>query len=154
MKKKEVVLFLDFDGVFHYFWPEPEASDAENSFFYFVPAFETVIRQFTDQIDIKLVISSTWRMNKTFDQLKAPFSKDIQALIIGITPNHDDNSEGSRLRECQQWISLNNYHGDWFGIDDNSDIWNHHQNLIFCDNGLKTKELQQLNDVFVNLINK
>lgn len=136
MIKKECVLFLDFDGVLHFFWPQDDSTDEENQFFYFVPQFERFIRSFSDTIDFKIVISSTWRDNKTFNQLKAPFSKDIQEMIVGITPNHYDNSEGSRLREAQEWLDTNQYDGLWIAIDDNADIWYNTPELFFCENGL------------------
>ncbi len=136
MIKKECVLFLDFDGVLHFFWPQDDSTDEENQFFYFVPQFERFIRSFSDTVDFKIVISSTWRDNKTFNQLKAPFSKDIQEMIVGITPNHYDNSEGSRLREAQEWLKTNHYDGLWISIDDNADIWYNTPELFFCENGL------------------
>lgn len=136
MIKKECVLFLDFDGVLHFFWPEENSTDEENQFFYFVPQFERFIDTFSDTTDFRIVISSTWRDNKTFDQLKAPFSKHIQSMIVGITPNHYDNSEGSRLREGQEWLKINNYDGLWIAIDDNADIWYNTPELFFCENGL------------------
>lgn len=136
MIKKECVLFLDFDGVLHFFWPQDDSTDEENQFFYFVPQFERFIRSFSDTVDFKIVISSTWRDNKTFNQLKAPFSKDIQEMIVGITPNHYDNSEGSRLRESQEWLKTNHYDGLWIAIDDNADIWYNTPELFFCENGL------------------
>lgn len=136
MIKKECVLFLDFDGVLHFFWPQDDSTDEENQFFYFVPQFERFIRSFSDTVDFKIVISSTWRDNKTFNQLKAPFSKDIQEMIVGITPNHYDNSEGSRLREAQEWLKTNHYDALWIAIDDNADIWYNTPELFFCENGL------------------
>lgn len=150
MIKKECVLFLDFDGVLHFFWPQDDSTDEENQFFYFVPQFERFIRSFSDTVDFKIVISSTWRDNKTFNQLKAPFSKDIQEMIVGITPNHYDNSEGSRLREAQEWLKTNHYDGLWISIDDNADIWYNTPELFFCENGLT----QAVIDDFITRFNQ
>lgn len=136
MIKKECVLFLDYDGVLHFFWPQDNSTDEENQFFYFVPQFERFINTFKESIDFKIVISSSWRESKTFNQLKAPFSKDIQALIVGITPNHRENTAGSRLRESQEWRATNQYDGLWIAIDDNADIWYNTPELFFCENGL------------------
>jgi hypothetical protein len=136
MIKKECVLFLDFDGVLHFFFPEENSTDEENQFFYFIPQFERFIRAFSDRVNFKIVISSTWRDNKTFNQLKAPFSKDIQEMIVGVTPNHYDNSEGSRLREAQEWLMVNQYNGSWIAIDDNANIWYNAPELFLCENGL------------------
>lgn len=136
MNKKECVLFLDFDGVLHFFFPEENSTDEENQFFYFVPQFERFIRTFTDFVDFKIVIASTWRDSKTIAQLKSPFSKDIQAMIVGVTPNHFDNTVGSRFREAQEWLKTNQYDGLWISIDDNPDIWYNTPELFFCENGL------------------
>lgn len=142
MIKKECVLFLDFDGVLHFFFPEEDSTDEENQFFYFIPQFERFIRAFSDRVNFKIVISSTWRDKKTFNQLKAPFSKDIQEMIVGVTPNHYDNSEGSRLREAQEWLMTNQYDGSWIAIDDNADIWYNAPELFFCENGLKQSVIE------------
>lgn len=137
MNKKECVLFLDFDGVLHFFFPEENSTDEENQFFYFIPQFERFIRTFSESVNFKIVISSTWRDNKTFNQLKAPFSKDIQEMIVGVTPNHYENSDGSRLREAQEWLMINQYDGSWIAIDDNANIWYNTPELFLCENGLK-----------------
>lgn len=143
MQKKECVLFLDFDGVLHFFWPQENSTDEENQFFYFIPEFERFVRHFSDTIDFKIVISSTWRDSKTYSQLKAPFSKDIQAMIVGITPNHYDNTDGSRLREAKSWLKDNGYKGLWIAIDDNVDIWYNTPELFFCENGLTSTVIDQ-----------
>jgi hypothetical protein len=151
--KPTVVLFLDFDGVLHYFWPEPDATDEENSYFYFIPAFESVIRNFMNDIDITIIISSSWRDKRNYDQLKQPFSIDIRKLIKGVTPCHYDNSDGSRLKECEEWLSTNHYNKAWFALDDHPDIWNSHPNLIFCQNGFKEHEVSALTAKLSKLIN-
>lgn len=150
--KPTVVLFLDFDGVLHYFWPEPDATDEENSYFYFIPAFESVIRQFMTKLDITIIISSSWRDKRNYDQLRQPFSSDIRHLIKGVTPCHYDNSDGSRLKECEEWLMTNNYNGAWFALDDHPDIWNSHGNLIFCQNGFKENETIALTEAFSKII--
>lgn len=146
MIKKDCVLFLDFDGVLHFFWPEETSTDEENQFFYFVPQFERFIRSFQETHNFKIVISSTWRESKTISQLKAPFSKDIQALIVDITPVHRDSTNGSRWREACEWLICHDYEGQWIAIDDNKDIWYNNDNLFFCENGLKDHVI----DTFIN----
>ncbi len=74
-----MILFLDFDGVLH---PEPCYSDSD--LFCHRPLFESVMREFPD---IEIVISSTWRQNRSLAQLKALFSDDIAACIVGVTPD-------------------------------------------------------------------
>lgn len=149
--KKDLLIFLDFDGVFHYFWPHPEASDEENSFFYFVPIFEKTILEFSELFNFKIVISSSWRNNKSLDQLRSPFSKFIQRMIIDVTPNHSDNSDGSRLREAEEWLLTNQYNGDWLSIDDHPDIWYNHKNLIRCQDGFTQEIYLLMRERLINL---
>lgn len=115
------VLFLDFDGVLH-----PEFCH-ESKHFVHRDAFEAVSRAFPD---IKLVISSTWRLQRPLQMLKGLFSPDVAKRIIGTTPvyaqlnNISDQLVGyEREAECKAWLQQ---HGglsqEWLAVDDRS--WN------------------------------
>jgi len=76
-----MILFLDFDGVLH---PEFEgqAAPAEIAFCH-LPRFEAIMR---DYPAIEIVISSMWREQFPLETLRARFSSDIAARIVGATP--------------------------------------------------------------------
>ncbi len=115
------VLFVDFDGVLH-----PEFCH-ESKHFMHRDAFEAVVRAFPH---IELVISSTWRLQRPLNVLKALFSEDVAARVIGTTPLYaeledvPDTLEGyQREAECRSWLRQ---HGraaqEWLALDDRS--WN------------------------------
>lgn len=115
------VLFLDFDGVMH-----PEFCH-ESKHFVHLNTFETVIRAAPH---IELVISSTWRQKRSLDELKALFTADVVARIVGATPLYaqleevPDTLHGfEREAECRAWL---HQHGraaqEWLALDDRS--WN------------------------------
>lgn len=152
--KKTLVIFLDFDGVLHFFFPKAGYSDDANQFFALVPNFQKVIRQFRDCLDFKIVISSSWRESKTFDELYSVFDSDIRSLIVGINPILSDGDySGSRERESVAWMKEHHYEGNWIAIDDNTDIWSSHDRLVFCEDGLFEKEMAVFENFCLTLIN-
>lgn len=112
-----MILFLDFDGVLH---PEyvpgmtPGRHRVNLDYWSCLPAFEAVIRRHPNW---KIVISSTWRERRSLDELRAPFSPDIAARIIGVTPKLERCS-GRRQREIEAWIRQNAYSGPILILDD------------------------------------
>ena len=120
---RRVVLFLDFDGVLHHFFPVAGAPDADNRHFAFVPAFEAAVRACPCEVDI--VIASTWRVKYPLEAMRAYFSPDIAARIIGITPRVGSGmGPGGRLAEVRAWLEANGRQDDpWVAIDDFSEIY-------------------------------
>lgn len=115
------VLFLDFDGVMH-----PEFCH-ESKHFMHLETFETVMRAAPD---VELVISSTWRYKRSLEELKALFSDDVAARIVGVTRPYAQLVDVSdvlvgyeREAECRHWLEQ---HGritqEWLAVDDRS--WN------------------------------
>lgn len=99
----------------------------ESKHFVHLDTFEAVMRVASH---VELVISSTWRHKRSLDELKALFSTDIAARIIGATPlyaqlaNVPDGLVGyEREAECRSWLRQ---HGrvtqEWLAVDDRS--WN------------------------------
>ena len=75
------LLFLDFDGVLH-----PEHCH-ESKHFCCLEVFEQAVRQAPD---IELVVTSTWRLQNSLEQLRKRFSIDVAARIAGVTPRFAD----------------------------------------------------------------
>lgn len=120
-------LMLDFDGVFH---EDPQELMIEiDEPFVHVPAFEKVVREADPDSRMGIVISSMWRIEETLDQLKAHFSPDIAARIVGVTPVlpvanlgwGGQDTRGHRQSECQAWIACNAPGVDWIALDDRKD---------------------------------
>ena len=70
-----MLIFLDFDGVLH----SAHAFRAEQMFSQ-LSVFEPFFRQ-PEFADIQFVVSSTWRHNRSLEELRAPFSADFRARI-------------------------------------------------------------------------
>lgn len=113
-----MLIFLDFDGVLHPFFPLADNTDAKNQLFSSVPDFERAIRE--SPVPVEIVISSTWRNRENLFQLRSHFSPFVGEKIIGFTPNvSKDNGPGSRQVEVEAWLKENNREGEpWIGVDD------------------------------------
>lgn len=138
-----VVLFLDFDGVLHHFFPIADSSDAGNQHFAFLPNFEQAVR--ACQRDVEIVISSTWRKLYPLDQIKQHFSPDIAEKIIGVTPVLDlGNARGSRQIEVEAWLKDNRPHSQWVGIDDMPDLYEKNVAVVACADQFCEREHERL----------
>ncbi len=112
-----MILFLDFDGVLH---PDPCYDQGKQ--FCFLKRLECVLLEFPD---VEIVISSTWRENRSIEMLRGFFIPEIQQRIVGVTPNWHDHEElfdvigYRRQTEIEAWIRA---YGkpwlNWVAIDD------------------------------------
>ncbi len=114
-----MILFLDFDGVLH---PEydGQATPADVTAFCHLPRFEAVMR---DHPDVEIVINSAWREHFPLDALRARFSPNIAARIIGatpVTPRLDGKyTPASREGEILDWLAAaDRAHEPWLALDD------------------------------------
>lgn len=117
-----MILFLDFDGVLH-----PQYDGAwvpPGQAFCHLPRLEVVLRGFPG---VDLVISSEWRKQFPLDALRARFSHDIAARIVGATPALASAAHAGRRyvparREAEmlQWLGLAGRPADgpWLALDD------------------------------------
>jgi hypothetical protein len=96
------ILFLDFDGVLH-----PLHCPASQHFCH-LHQFEATIGKLPN---IEIVISSTWRMQRSLTALKGFFSKHVADRIVGMTPLYstledipDTLVNYQREAECHAWL--------------------------------------------------
>lgn len=140
------IAFLDIDGVLH-----PEFCHSSKHFSC-LPALEHVLRQV---LNCEVVITSTWRLDKPFDTIRARFSADIAPRILGVTPQFSQLEEVPdslvsypREAECNAWLRANEHASSpWLAIDDRS--WNFrpfNRSLFLVDGktGLTTELAQDL----------
>ncbi|MDD2882497.1 MAG: HAD domain-containing protein [Rhodoferax sp.] len=119
MSPKTLIIFLDFDGVMH---PHP-CFDA--NMFTQLPLIEEVLREFPSA---EIVISSSWRLDSSFQELKRLLSTDIGQRVIGTTPfyhdpklDHLQNRPTGYVRqwEIERWMSENSsIEAQWVAVDD------------------------------------
>jgi hypothetical protein len=136
--KMQIALFLDFDGVLHHYFPLQDKSDEENQRFYYLSNFESLIREIKEDLDIVIVISSSWRKTRALDELKSLFSVDIQSLIVDKTPVIN---EESRELEVTTWINQNNFTGSYLILDDCDFFFKDKSNLIHCYDKFNEREI-------------
>lgn len=128
------ILFLDFDGVLH-----PEHCH-ESKHFCCLPILEDLLRQVRDY---ELVITSTWRLQKSLDDLRSYFSSDVVNRIAGVTPRFGELTEVpntllayQRQAECHAWLSDHGMrHRPWLAIDDRSWLYRPFTTSLFLVDG-------------------
>lgn len=111
-----MILFLDFDGVLH---PEGEDHILNGVDFCFLPRLEALLREFPH---VKIVISSSWREHLRYKTLMKPFSSDIRARILGMTPYPGCGLPPPyrpREGEILAWLQLHDAVDEpWVALDD------------------------------------
>jgi hypothetical protein len=133
-------VFLDFDGTVH-----PEVC-TEAELFVDLPRLEAVVRAFQD---VRIVISSSWRLHRTLDEMSALFSDDIRPRILGETPVFGDGSsmpQGHRRREALAFLDARGLDRDrWVALDDMAQLWEPlDRRIIVCANGFVAEEESRL----------
>lgn len=123
--KKDLVIFLDFDGVLHHFFPKADATDEENQFFYYLPYLNKFVEQICPYYDVKIVFATTWKENYSLNQLKGNFAGFplLCEKIIGATPDIVSETRGSKWREAIAWMNEHNYSQDYLILDDYDVVW-------------------------------
>ncbi|WP_312841362.1 HAD domain-containing protein [Delftia tsuruhatensis] len=127
-------LFLDFDGVIH-----PEFCH-ESRHFCCLPMFEQVLRRCKDW---DVVITSTWRLQRSFESLRAVFSGDVASRVLGVTPRFAELNDVpnsllgyEREAECNAWLRENDrIVFPWLAIDDRSWLFRPFNSSVFLVDG-------------------
>jgi hypothetical protein len=147
------IIFLDIDGVLRttrsdIWWSQNLKSPIPENLFErkFDQKCVSLLNQITNITKAKIVITSTWRTNFTFDQLKKEMlSRGIQAPIIGTTPILEN-----RGTEIECWLDMNQV-DNYVVIDDNiSDMINLNQNkIVKCNSssGITENEFNKIVDI-------
>jgi hypothetical protein len=115
----KTILFLDFDGVLHPEFCQP------SKYFSQLPLMEDYLRSCPE---IFIVISSTWRLNRSLEELKEPFSADVVDRVLDVTPQYAQLSNipetlvaYHRQAECDGWLRQNQHQtSHWLALDDRS----------------------------------
>lgn len=130
------VLFTDIDGVLNPHWKTKWSKIA-------IDQYNKVCRDF----DLTPVITSTWRLNHTIEELQEIFTKQgIETPIYDFTPHIDQADRGIEIKE---WLS-NNSVDNFVIIDDKtSDIERHINNVVKCRSwiGLTREEYNEIKNI-------
>ena len=147
------VLFLDFDGVLHPFgcWVDRH--------FCRLPLLEVWLRR---RPAVDVVITSTWRVQHTFEELRSKFAQDLQLRVVGVTPQFMRDAweqyDGEppppgheRHAEVLRWLALSEGpRRRWAALDDQPGLYKPlTEQLVLCDGkvGLTEFELDKLDRV-------
>jgi hypothetical protein len=119
---QDKVLFLDVDGVI---WTVPGVIYHRETHGERMPEHELdpvrlmLLQHLCKKVpDLKIVISSTWRLGTPLDKFTEYFGPIIGSRIIGKTPVLDRD----RGREIKAWLDKNPT-DIWAIVDDDSDMW-------------------------------
>lgn len=130
------IIFTDIDGVLNPNWKKKWSKTAVNNF--------NII---CEELDLKPVITSTWRISNTIEQLQEIFrTQGIRIPIYDYTPLIDQSDRGLEIKE---WL-LNNNCDNYVVIDDKiSDIVDYIDNVVYCVtwDGLTQKECNLIRDI-------
>jgi hypothetical protein len=143
------VIFLDFDGVLNSaqsacFWHHKrDQAKWENEMYaswtgslkeYIAQEFDPIAMSNVEELirlvpDLKIVVSSTWRLGETVESLQKILypSKLMADAIIGITPAFRDTSRGL---EIQDWLDKHPEVEKFAIIDDDNDMEHLTKNLV------------------------
>lgn len=134
-----MILFLDFDGVLH---PEfipgesPGRYRVNQEHFSCLPQFEAILLEFAE---LRVVISSTWRLRRSLEDLRLFFSPELRYRIVGATPELTNIACGRRQREIEAWMADNAPGECWIAVDDWPPLFDQ-----VCDNVFFTETLTGL----------
>jgi len=106
-----MIIFLDFDGVTH-----PVSGSQP-----FQLACLDALAETFNQLDADIVITSTWRLDRSIDELRTFLGSEIGDRVIGVTPDLDLDPflKWPRVREVVAWLENNRSENEvWAAIDD------------------------------------
>ncbi len=103
-------IFLDIDGVLNTSGGYEFNQDC-------LIRFENAVRMLDD---VKIVISSTWRLAFSLKEIRRLFSIDIQSLVVGLTPVHKGEMiENERYYEVLTYLKRKDIKdAKWVAVDD------------------------------------
>jgi len=107
-----MLVFLDFDGVLRRLTSPSSAFESDC-----LEHFEGTVRQYDE---VEIVISSTWRLAMSVEEIRRRFSPDIAARIVGVTPYVLNYEPHVRYREIGAYL-MRNGQGPWVAIDDDAE---------------------------------
>lgn len=119
------ILFLDFDGVLN----SISSALVWNGYDTFDPKCVGLVQRLVTQTKAKIVVSSSWRIGRTRDELLNDIAKAggtaLLPSIIGVTPLL--NGDRGRGDEIASWLDINSKFliSTYVIVDDDSDMLSH-----------------------------
>lgn len=119
-------IFLDFDGVLRRESSPNARLDAD------------CVRTFGSAVlshpDVRVVITSTWRLVQPLDALRSLFPTELRARIEGATPDFPEVEGYPRHAEIQAYLAVHAARGTrWIAIDDDAEQYQRGAPLILVN---------------------
>jgi hypothetical protein len=122
----EQILFLDIDGVLRKKDTPFRKLDEES-----LERFEETLRSFPE---VKIVITSIWRVAMTLAEFKKFFSPDIAERIIGVTPMSHYLEDHNRYKEVLSFLKeIENGSQKWIALEGDPDHFPTLNNVLLVD---------------------
>ena len=146
------VIFLDIDGVLNTgryleeLWSQ-DLGIRDSRGHLFDPKCVSRLRKFLDDTDIKIVISSTWRMDGLSKMKELWHHRKLPGEVIDVTPVHH---HGPRGREIEAWLEKHPKVEKYAIIDDDSDMLPEQLSFFVkttWQNGIEDKHIKQLEKI-------
>jgi len=136
------ILFLDFDGVCH-----PISSGEK----YFDPDVTARLANAIEPHDVSIVVSSSWRLDKTLDELRDLVGEQLGPRIIGVNPYIEEPFLlHCRYRECLLFLQEKNLKDvAWVAVDDEAGHYPREAPVVICDSrkGFGLAEAERLDEL-------
>ena len=139
-------IFLDFDGALK---PLTQGNTPNVFNRDCLDAFENVVRLHDN---IKIVISSTWKLVYSLKNIRLLFSEDIQPLVVGMTPDsYGQITPYERHKEVLAYLKQNNIDDcNWVAIDDDPEHYPKKCTVILTESsiGFNHTSALELREIF------
>lgn len=161
-----MILFVDFDGVLHtqniflrrcspadrrflpddekrfVTWNHQRVVAADGKLFTHAERLALTLDTVSVDVDIRIVISSSWRTHFSLEKLISFLPARIQHRVVGMTPVLDaSNPDGMRRLECETWLNMRGMAScPWLALDDMPELFFAGRyaplppNLVWCRN--------------------
>jgi hypothetical protein len=128
-----MILFLDFDGVLH---PDPCFDEAQ--LFERGPHLAESLAPFPE---VAIVLSTSWRTQRTFDELAAALPAGLRERVLDVTPPFTLAGTPATLvpyrrqAECMQWLRTHGHaKTPWLALDDRASLFEPYcEQLVLCE---------------------
>ena len=136
-----MILFLDFDGVLHRYGCK------QSDLFGQLPLLEAWLFQHPG---VDVVISSTWRLTRSIEEIRGFFSPALRPRIVGVTPKLNGDSPERFVREAEVAMWLRGSDQPWKAwavLDDKAWLFKpFNDRVVLCDPavGLSDVELARM----------
>ncbi len=120
------IVFLDFDGVLRRLDSPPAVFD-EDCLAWFEQAVRAGPR-------VRVVISSTWRLEMPLGEIRSRFSPDVQQMIVGVTPEAPRLTQHYRYYEVLEYIDREPFaRVRWIAVDDDPSHFPREAEVVLTD---------------------